>query len=130
MPYRAYQLPYVAFRSRLTHAHPTASRSRSDGKVSLAEFNAALHPKTRQAIEKALDGGWTFDKAKWDASVERHAKWNMEKVFMQFDAVCSAQSLHQDTICTTAVAILALLQHRSPRCIVRRMATSLRDVSD
>ena len=88
----------------------------------MAEFNAALHPKTRQAIEKALDGGWTFDKAKWDASVERHAKWNMEKVFMQFDAVCSAQS--HSRILYARRRLPSSLSYSSPRCIVRRMATA------
>ena len=36
-----------------------------DGKVSLAEFNANLHPKTRKKIEEKLSSGWTFDAAKW-----------------------------------------------------------------
>lgn len=53
--------------------------------MSLAEFNANLHPKTRKKIEEKLDGGWKFDEKLWAASQERHAKWNMEKVFMQFD---------------------------------------------
>ena len=53
--------------------------------MSPAEFNANLHPKTRKKIEEKLDGGWKFDEKLWAASQERHAKWNMEKVFMQFD---------------------------------------------
>ena len=56
-----------------------------DGKVSLAEFNANLHPKTRKKIVEKLDGGWKFDEKLWAASQERHAKWNMAKVFLDFD---------------------------------------------
>ena len=56
-----------------------------DGKVSLAEFEANLHDKTRAKIEAELNKGWVFDKAKWDASKERHSKINMSKVFKQFD---------------------------------------------
>lgn len=56
-----------------------------DGVVSMAEFEANLKPKTRAAIEAKLNEGWVFDKARWDASVARHAKWNMAKVFKQFD---------------------------------------------
>ena len=60
-----------------------------DGKVSLAEFDANLHPKTRQKLEEKLNAGFVFDKAKWDASVERHEKraggMNMSKLFKQFD---------------------------------------------
>ena len=56
-----------------------------DGKVSLAEFNANLHLKTRKKIVEKLAGGWKFDEKLWAASQERHAKWDMHKVFMQFD---------------------------------------------
>ena len=50
-----------------------------DGKVSLAEFNANLHPKTRKVLESKLNAGWVFDEKLWAASVERHAKINMAK---------------------------------------------------
>ena len=56
-----------------------------DGVVSVAEFEANLYPKTRTAIEAKLNEGWVFDKARWDASIARHAKWDMSKVFKQFD---------------------------------------------
>ena len=57
-----------------------------NGKVSLKEIEENLTPKTRKKIEEKLDAGWKFDKPTWEASVARHARWNMEKVFMQFDA--------------------------------------------
>jgi len=60
-----------------------------DGKVSLAEFNANIHPKTRKKLEEKLNGGFVFDKAKWDASAKRHEARaggpNLSKLFMQFD---------------------------------------------
>ena len=56
-----------------------------DGKVSLAEFEANLHPKTRAKIEAELNANWVFDPAKWAASQERHSKIDMSKVFKQFD---------------------------------------------
>ena len=43
-----------------------------DGYVSLEEFQQNLKPKTRKKIEQKLEGGWKFDKEKWDASIERH----------------------------------------------------------
>ena len=57
-----------------------------DGVVDLKELEAGLLPKTRRKIEEKLDAGWKFDKEAWDASVARHARWNMAKVFKQFDA--------------------------------------------
>jgi Ca2+-binding EF-hand superfamily protein len=39
-----------------------------DGKISLEEFEAGLHPKTRQMLEAKLDNGFNFDPAKWAAS--------------------------------------------------------------
>merc|ERR1719160_2325190 len=57
-----------------------------DGKVSLEEFQANLFDKTRAKIEEKLNAGWTFDAAAWQASVDRHSKWNMAKVFKQFDS--------------------------------------------
>ena len=56
-----------------------------DGKVSLAEFETNIHPKTRAAIEKQLVAGWVFDADKWAASQERHSKIDMAKVYKQFD---------------------------------------------
>ena len=56
-----------------------------DGYVSMEELDANLKPKTRRKIEMALEGGWKFDKAKWDESVARHNKWNMKEIFGQFD---------------------------------------------
>merc|ERR1719487_708650 len=57
-----------------------------DGKVSLEEFELNLFPKTREKIEEKLNAGWTFDAVAWQASMDRHAKWNMAKVFKQFDS--------------------------------------------
>jgi Ca2+-binding EF-hand superfamily protein len=57
-----------------------------DGVVDLKELEAGLKPKTRRKIEEKLDAGWKFDKAAWDASCARHARWDMSKVFKQFDA--------------------------------------------
>jgi len=56
-----------------------------DGVVSLAELNENLKPKTRAKIEQKLDEGWVFDQAKWEASIARHSRWDMSKVFKQFD---------------------------------------------
>ena len=44
-----------------------------DGQITLTEFEANLLPKTRKKIEMKLEGGWTFDKTKWDESCARHA---------------------------------------------------------
>merc|ERR1719327_2403799 len=57
-----------------------------DGKVSLEEFEVNLFDKTRAKIEEKLNAGWTFDAAAWQASVDRHSKWNMAKVFKQSDS--------------------------------------------
>jgi len=56
-----------------------------DGFVTLEEFQQNLKPKTRKKIEQKLEGGWTFDKEAWDASVARHKKYNMAELFAQFD---------------------------------------------
>jgi Ca2+-binding EF-hand superfamily protein len=56
-----------------------------DGFVDVSELEAGLKPKTRKKIEMKLEAGWTFDKEKWDASAARHAKWDMAKVFKNFD---------------------------------------------
>ena len=44
-----------------------------DGFVDPYEFERGLLPQTRRKIEEKLDGGWTFDKAAWEASAARHA---------------------------------------------------------
>ena len=41
---------------------------------------------TRRKIEAKLDAGWKFDAETWKKSCERHARWDMSKVFKQFDA--------------------------------------------
>jgi len=53
--------------------------------VSLEEFEANLKPKTRAKIEEKLALGWVFDRDLWQASANRHSKWDMAKVFKQFD---------------------------------------------
>lgn len=39
-----------------------------DGMITLEEFDANLHPKTRAKLEAKLDEGFNFDPAKWAAS--------------------------------------------------------------
>merc|ERR550514_1189216 len=56
-----------------------------DGMVSLEEFEANLHPKTRAKIEEKIKKGWAFDADAWAKSVERHSRLNMAKVFNAFD---------------------------------------------
>ena len=56
-----------------------------DGRISVAEFEDNLFPKTRAKIEEKLDAGWKFDAKRWAASTARHQTWNMAKVFKQFD---------------------------------------------
>ena len=60
-------------------------RCAGDGKVQLDEFETQMHPATRKKIEGLLNAGWMFDPELWTASVERHSKWDMSKVFKQFD---------------------------------------------
>ena len=57
-----------------------------DGYVDMKEIDANMPDKLRAKIEKNLEQGWTFDKKRWDASVARHKKWDMKKLFVQFDA--------------------------------------------
>jgi len=56
-----------------------------DGKIDIKEFDTGLHKATRKKIEGLLDAGWKFDADLWAKSVERHAHWDMAKVFKQFD---------------------------------------------
>jgi len=56
--------------------------SNGDGKVSLEEFDAGLHPKTRQMLEAKLDNGFNFDPAKW---AESAPKVDLSKAFACFD---------------------------------------------
>jgi len=56
-----------------------------DGKVSPEEFESGLFPKTRAKIEEKLNMGWKFDSERWAASVQRHQKWDMARVFQKFD---------------------------------------------
>ena len=57
-----------------------------DGFCSPEELEKNLYPKTRKKIEEKLDAGWKFNKKKWDESVARHKRWDMSKVFKQFDS--------------------------------------------
>ena len=57
-----------------------------DGYVDMKEIDANMPDKLRAKIEKNLELGWTFDKKRWDESVARHKKWDMKKLFAQFDA--------------------------------------------
>jgi len=56
-----------------------------DGQVTIKEFEANCKPRTREKIEQMLNSGWKFDPELWAKSVERHSKWDMAKVFKQFD---------------------------------------------
>ena len=56
-----------------------------DGVIDIDVFNANLYPATRAKIEEKLDSGWKFDKKRWEASVARHSRWDMGKVFKMFD---------------------------------------------
>ena len=57
-----------------------------DGYVSMEELDKNMPPALRAKIEKKVELGWTFDKTTWDASVARHKKHDMKKIFAQFDA--------------------------------------------
>ena len=56
-----------------------------NGRIEFSEFNTGMHKATRAKIESLLDAGWKFDAELWAQSVERHGKWDMGKVFKQFD---------------------------------------------
>jgi len=68
----------------MDHAMFKSFDTNGDGYVSMEELDANLKPKTRRKIEMALEGGWKFDKATWDASVARHKKYDMKEIFGQF----------------------------------------------
>ena len=71
---------------RAVSAAEVASRGTGSAvRTPLEEFEANLYPKTRAKIEERLNSGWKFDHAKWSASIARHMKWDMSKVFKQFD---------------------------------------------
>merc|ERR1719222_394117 len=53
-----------------------------DGKISLEEFDAGLHEKTRKMLEAKLDNGFNFDPAKW---AESAPKVDLSKAFACFD---------------------------------------------
>ena len=73
-------LPFTAYvhalRRPRSYTHPQAMfksfDSNGDGFVTLEEFQENLLPKTRRKIEMKLKEGWTFDKEKWQASLDRH----------------------------------------------------------
>lgn len=56
-----------------------------DGLVSLAELEKNINSDLRAKIDEKLNMGWKFDEAKWAKSIQRHTKWDMSKVFKQFD---------------------------------------------
>ena len=49
-------------------------RRAGDGKISLAEFEANMKPRTREKIEFLLNAGWKFDAKMWKDSQARHNK--------------------------------------------------------
>merc|ERR1712072_268371 len=51
-----------------------------DGYCDLSEIQRGMNPKVRNLIEAKLEAGWKFNKEEWDASVARHARWDMSKV--------------------------------------------------
>merc|ERR1711865_1268229 len=70
----------------MDHATFKSFDTNGDGVISMEEFDKGLKPKTRRKIELLLEGGWVFDKEKWEASVARHNKYDMKEIFAQFDA--------------------------------------------
>merc|ERR1740130_2312333 len=81
----------------MDHATFKSFDTNGDGVISMEELDKGLKPKTRRKIELLLEGGWVFDKEKWDASVARHNKYDMKVIFAQFDADGDAQARrHQD----------------------------------
>ena len=73
-----------------------------DGKIQLQEFEDNMKPRTRAKIEGLLNAGWQFDPELWSKSQERHAKWEMKKVFKQFDT---------DGACRPTAALLRSSRH-------------------
>lgn len=57
-----------------------------DGQLSIEEFDAYLPVPLRAKVEAKLAAGWKFDEEKWKASQERHAKYNLAKIFKKFDS--------------------------------------------
>ena len=71
----------------LAHCVRVCARSTNgDGKIQLEEFEANMKPRTREKIEELLNAGWKFDATLWAESQERHAHWDMSKVYKQFGA--------------------------------------------
>ena len=79
------QSPLLFIPLNTVYAAHSRLQTNGDGVVSLAELEENLFPATRAKIEEKLDAGWKFDKKKWEASVARHSRINMAKVFKQFD---------------------------------------------
>merc|ERR1719157_544662 len=85
--FRAFGLPKRdGSKMDMDHATFKSFDTNGDGVISMEEFDKGLKPKTRRKIEVLLEGGWVFDKEKWDASVARHNKYDMKVIFAQFDA--------------------------------------------
>lgn len=78
-----------------------------DGFADLNEIDAGLLPKTRRKIEYKLKEGWTFDAETWKKSCERHARWDMSKVFKQFDRDGCASPAARDPTCWRLVMRLS-----------------------
>jgi Ca2+-binding EF-hand superfamily protein len=70
----------------MDHAMFKSFDTNGDGLISMDELDANLKPKTRRKVEMLLEGGWVFDKEKWEASIARHNKYDMKEIFKQFDA--------------------------------------------
>merc|ERR1719272_1724076 len=70
----------------MDHATFKSFDTNGDGVISMEELDKGLKPKTRRKIELLLEGGWVFDKEKWEASIARHNKYDMKVIFAQFDA--------------------------------------------
>lgn len=62
-----------------------AMDTNGDGVVDLDEWSNNLRPDLRMLLLEKIDEGWTFDPYLWSMSQERHSKWDMGKVFRQFD---------------------------------------------
>jgi Ca2+-binding EF-hand superfamily protein len=52
----------------------------------MEELDSTLPKALRDKIDAKIDLGWFFDKALWEKSIARHQKWDMKKIFADFDA--------------------------------------------
>ena len=74
---------------------------------------------SRAKIEEKLDAGWKFDTKRWAESIARHGRWDLSKVFKQFDVrACPPAAL---SVVTTLTALLSRFA-----CFTRGRASGMR----